>query len=348
MLYKSKNPHGGDIYCGGIRLDFSANTNPMGTPERVVEAAALSLKHADRYPDPYARELVDAIAEYHGLPKEYILAGAGAAELIYSYCLAGSFRTALTAAPTFQEYGLALESTGTEVSCFYLDEEADFRLDDGIVDMIRETRPDAVFICNPNNPSGKLADPGLLHDILHASDELGIRMFLDECFVELAEGESLIGELKNHRGLTILRAFTKNYGMAGLRLGYVLSSDSELLSAMSGKVQPWNLSTPAQAAGVQALKEKEFLKTSIELIKEEREYLAGGLRDLGLRVIGSDVNFLLFKGPEDLCEKLRERGILLRNCDNFKGLGPGWYRIAVKLRDENEVLLKEIGNALGD
>ncbi|MBQ6088658.1 MAG: aminotransferase class I/II-fold pyridoxal phosphate-dependent enzyme [Firmicutes bacterium] len=348
MLYKSKNPHGGDIYEGGVRLDYSANTNPMGTPEKVVEAAADSLKYADRYPDPYARELIRSIAAFHGLPEDYVLAGAGAAEMIYSYCQAGKFGKAMIVSPTFAEYELGLRAAGdTEIIYHIIPADDDFSFNSAITFGILKHQPDVVFICNPNNPSGKLADPALIKEIIGVSKKAGVKVFLDECFIDLAEGESMTWFLNEHPNLTILRAFTKTYGMAGLRLGYVLSSDGELLKEMSKCVQPWNISTPAQAAGVQALKEDDFLKESIALIKRERRYLTDGLRELGLRVIDSDVNFLLFKAPEDLGEKMKEEGILIRDCSNYTGLGSGWYRIAVRLHEENEELLRTMKEVLG-
>ena len=364
MLYKHKNPHGGDIYGeDDIRLDFSANTNPMGTPSEVIRQASLSLWHADRYPDPYARELTAAISAYHGVPEDYILIGAGAAEMIYSFAATSRFASALMAAPTFSEYEIALRRNGTRVLHWDMKEETDFTLTRDIFSAIEVNRPNAVFICNPNNPTGKLADSELMNEILDFTRERDIKLFVDECFVELAgarlgvSGEadesapagavSLVPELKDNPHLFILRAFTKNYGMAGLRLGYVLTSDSDLLYKMAKGVQPWNVSTPAQAAGVQALKETEFLKESVKLIRKEKAYLSEGLTKLGLKVINSDVNFLLFKGPEDLADRMREEGILIRNCDNYHGLGPGWFRVAVKLHDENEELLRTMARVLG-
>lgn len=347
MLYKTKNPHGGDIYEGGVRLDFSANTNPMGMPGSVKDAAVRSLDHADCYPDPYARELISAVSAYHGVPEDFVLAGAGAAELIYAYCLEGGFRKALMPAPTFSEYGLALDAAGCKIIRHYVKEEDGFALDRGIADSIKAENPDVVFICNPNNPTGKLADPGLIRDILETCEKSGSKLFLDECFIELAQGESMVNCLADHPGLTILRAFTKNYGMAGLRLGYVLSSDSEMLRGMSEKTQPWNISTPAQAAGVAALKEADFLKESVALINQERVRLFAALNDMGLKTVGSDVNYILFKGPVDLYEDMKAEGILIRNCDNYEGLGPGWYRIAVKLPNENTELLRTLGKVLG-
>ena len=115
---------------------------------------------------------------------------------------------------------------------------------------------------------------------------------------------------------------------------------------MSERVQPWNISTPAQAAGVAALKEKNFLPESIGLIERERSRLQEALKKLGLKVVDSDVNFILFKGPGDLYERMKEKGILIRNCDNYEGLGTGWFRIAVKLPDENTELLRTMKEVL--
>ena len=348
MLYKSKNPHGGDIYEGKVRLDFSANTNPMGTPAGVLKAATDSLAHADRYPDPYARELIKAIADHHDIPADYVLAGAGAAELIYSYCLAGRFSKAVIVSPTFAEYELGLKAAGdTEIIYDIYSENDDFTFTSAVTSCIRENKPDVIFMCNPNNPTGKLADPALVREIADVSKEAGTRVFLDECFIDLAEGESMTGCLNDHPNLTILRAFTKTYGMAGLRLGYVLSSDSGLLKKMSECVQPWNISTPAQASGVQAFKEEDFLEESIELIRKERDHLYRGLKELGMIAVESDVNFLLFKGPEDLGDRIKEKGILIRDCSNYTGLEKGWYRIAVRLHHENEELLRTMSEVLG-
>ena len=147
-------------------------------------------------------------------------------------------------------------------------------------------------------------------------------------------------------GLFLLRAFTKSYGMAGLRLGYCLSGDGGLLSAMSRRVQPWNVSLPAQRAGVAALKEEAFLERSRQLIRRERPLLAAELEKLGLRVCPSQANYLLVKSRRELFGPLLERGVLIRDCSNYEGLGRGWYRLAVKGREENRMLLDALGAIL--
>ena len=159
-------------------------------------------------------------------------------------------------------------------------------------------------------------------------------------------GKSFVPNLKEYPNVVILKAFTKSYGMAGLRLGYCLSADAALLSDMSRTVQPWNVSTVAQAAGVAALGETGFLEKTRAFVKSERSRLAGGLRSLGFTVFETDTIFLLIKGPAGLDEKLLAKGIKIRNCANFPGLTDGYYRIALKLPEENRRLLDSIRECL--
>ncbi len=348
MLYDAKNPHGGDTYGVGIRVDLSANVNPLGAPPAALRAAAESLRCMDRYPDPLCRDLVAAISAHDGVPAEYILCGNGAAELIYAWCAALRPRTALEAAPTFSEYSLALEQTGCSVERHLLRAEAGFLLDGGFCEAVRCLAPEAVFLCNPNNPTGRAVEPVLLREILSVCGEIGSRLFLDECFLDLCDRrDTLTDLLAGAPHLTLLRAFTKNFGMAGLRLGYCLTSDAALLRKMSRTVQPWNVSVPAQAAGISALGETAYLDRARALIRKERPYLAAALTELGLTVVPSESNFLLFSGPRELDAALRDRGIAVRSCENFRGLGPGWYRAAVRSRAESDAFLSALAEILG-
>jgi len=343
MLYQTNNPHGGDIYGEEILLDFSANTNPFGTPKGVLDAICGTLSDIHRYPDPYCRRLVQAIAEFEDVPKEYILCGNGAADLIYAYCETVRPSLAVELAPTFSEYALGLKRVGCQVERYYLKPEKDFTLEDGFLAFLAEKKPEAVFLCNPNNPTGKIVDTELMKQILVLCKQNGTCLFVDECFLDLSDsGESLKQYLANYRNLFILKAFTKSYGMAGIRLGYCMSSDSELLEKMSQSTQPWNVSSIAQAAGIAALQEQAFLQKTKDLIVVERQWLKERLEELGFRVFPSSANYLLFYGPADLHIKLKEKKISIRNCDNYYGLGPGWYRIAVRLHEENIRLIQAI------
>ena len=349
MLYQTENPHGGDLYGRTVSLDFSANTNPLGTPPAVRQAVIDAAELLNQYPDPYCRALVAALADFEQVPESWILCGCGAAELIFSFCAAVKPRRALELAPTFSEYATALEAMGAAVGRYPLEAVNDFSLTDDFLSFLGAGQWDALFLCNPNNPTGQTIPHPLLEEILDLCQKKRMRLFVDECFLDLTDGGrdlSLKPFLRDHPELFILKAFTKSYGMAGLRLGYCLSADSELLRAMGRTVQPWNVSLPAQAAGVAALGEREFLRRTRAVIHEERAWLQEHLAELGLRVFPSQANYLLVKGPAHLCEKLLERGILARSCANYHGLGPEYLRLAVKRHEENETLiaiLQDIG-----
>ena len=349
MLYQTENRHGGDIYDGGIALDFSANVSPLGTPRSVTDAIERALPELYRYPDPYCRTLVQTISEYEGVPKNFVLCGNGASELIYAYCGAVRPKRAMELAPTFSEYSLALRRTGCEVVRFALKQEENFDLRENFLPILAREKIDALFLCNPNNPPGRLIADDLLEEILRICREKNIALFVDECFLSLSDGGvDLTPSLSDFPQLFILKAFTKSFGMAGLRLGYGLSADEALLRKMSAAVPPWNVSALAQAAGVAALGDAEFLERNRAVIRAERPRLEERLRELGFWVCPSQANYILFRGEAGLADRLRERGAAIRDCANFEGLGPGWYRAAVRLREENDALLDAMRRARED
>ena len=342
MLYETGNPHGGDLYTRPVRLDFSANINPYGTPPEVKEALLRSAELLLHYPDPYCRELTAAIGDFEQVPRSHILCGNGAAELIFSYCMALKPRKAMVLSPCFSEYETALHTVGCQVDHYLLYRERNFDLTEDFLPLLRSWDGDVLMLCNPNNPTGRIIDPALLEQIALLCREKGIRLFVDECFLDLTEGGealSLKNRLEQWPHVLLLKAFTKSYGMAGLRLGYCLCADAELLRVMGRAVQPWNVSIPAQKAGVAALKQREFVRRAKECIAEQRQYLLEALEGLGLQPVDSRTNYILFYSVRELKQPLLEKGILIRDCSNYPGLTRGWYRIAVKLPEENRALI---------
>ena len=343
MLYQTTNPHGGDVYGSDIAIDFSASINPLGIPQGVISAMKEALAFADHYPDPYCREAVSAISEYEEIPAENILLGNGAAELIYAFCDVVKPRKALIPVPTFSEYETALRNTECRIIYHYLKHENDFALDQSFLSDVKTHKPDVIFLCDPNNPTGRLIDPDLMNETLSLCAILGIYLFVDECFIEMAgKSSGLNAFLGSHSGLFLLKALTKSYALAGIRVGYCLSSDHDLLYRMSRQVQPWNVSVIAQAAAAAAMKESDYLRNSAALISTEREFLSAELKKSGFYVCPSDANFILFLAPSELGDELRKKGIAIRSCENFSGLGRGWYRIAVRTHQENETLISTI------
>lgn len=180
--------------------------------------------------------------------------------------------------------------------------------------------------------------------ILQRCTACGALLVLDECFLDfLPDHAQLTAKpLLGSGDLLILKAFTKLYGMAGVRLGYALSADTALLDTMQHTGQPWAVSSLAQAAGLAALDETAYVEQVRALIAAQRPLLASGLRALGLRVLDGRANYLLFQGPETLGETLRQKGVVLRSCANYPGLDGSWYRTAVRTAAENERLLQAL------
>ncbi len=349
--------HGGDregyqTEYGKSPLDFSVNVSPLGLPEGVKLAVIEALDQADAYPDPLCRKLREGIGEKLGIQKDWILCGNGASDLIERCIRTLAPKKALITGPTFSEYRQALERVETKILEFPLREEEDFRVGERIVDAITEDL-DLLILCEPNNPTGLLTEERLLCRILESCREKNCFLLLDECFVDfLEEGreEGLLPYLKREKDadhILLLRAFTKFYGMAGIRLGYCISQKRELLQKMEEEGAAWPVSSLAQAAGLAALEEEAYGKRLKQLVGEERSFLMQGLKALDFRVIEGKANYLLFYTKDrHLREKLWQRGIMIRDCSNYSGLEKGWFRIGIRSRKENELLLKEMKEVL--
>lgn len=345
--------HGGDwagyrAEFGCDALDFSANVSPLGLPAGVAAAITNALPTADRYPDPLCRELRAALAGAEGVPADWILCGNGAADLIFRLALAVRPRRALLPAPTFAEYEAALQTVGCAVQRVFLREENEFAVTEEFIDAVTP-ETDIVFLCQPNNPTGQVTPPALVERLVRRCAECGAVLAVDECFLDfLPDRDAWTAKqlLRDAPHLIILKAFTKLYAMAGVRLGYALCGDAALLEKMRGAGQPWAVSSLAQAAGLAALQETAYAGAVRALIAEQRPRMAAGLRALGLRVMDGQANYLLFRATPDFGEKLRRRGAVVRSCANYPGLDAAWYRTAVRTAEENTRLLQIMGEIL--
>lgn len=345
--------HGGDwagyrAEFGCDALDFSANVSPLGLPAGVAAAITNALPTADRYPDPLCRELRAALAGAEGVPADWILCGNGAADLIFRLALAVRPRRALLPAPTFAEYEAALQTVGCAVQRVFLREENEFAVTEKFIDAVTP-ETDIVFLCQPNNPTGQVTSPALVERLVRRCAECGAVLVVDECFLDfLPDRDAWTAKqlLRDAPQLVILKAFTKLYAMAGVRLGYALCGDAALLEKMRGAGQPWAVSSLAQAAGLAALQETAYAGAVRALIAEQRPRMTAGLRALGLRVMDGQANYLLFRATPDFGEKLRRRGAVVRSCANYPGLDAAWYRTAVRTAEENTRLLQIMGEIL--
>lgn len=347
--------HGGDVYSARQKmkqepLDFSANINPMGMPPGAVRAAADALQQCTQYPDPLCRELRAALAAYEGIPAEQIVCGNGAADLIFRIVAATHPRRALLLAPTFAEYEQALRAMDCSIAYFPLQESEGFVLPEAFLQQLTP-EINLLFLCNPNNPTGRTVSPALLQEIWKRCEEAGILLVVDECFnefLEHPEQNTLKGVLKTGTNSVILKAFTKSFAMPGLRLGYGLCGNGDLAERIFSCGQPWGVSIPAQAAGVAALQEKGYLERMRRLVQTERRWLSENLVRLGLCVFPSEANYILFRTETEipLRERMEQRGVLIRACGNYRGLDNRYYRIAVRGHGENERLIAALKCAL--
>ena len=333
--------HGGDVYRNPIEYDFSVNVNPLGMPLASIQAAHEGIVLTGRYPDYRAEQLCRAIAKAKNMPADRIIPGNGAAELLYALgqTIPGK---ALTIAPTFTGYAEAVAAGGGEM-CYAGDEqELLAKLDDSIR---------LVFLCNPNNPTGTLFTREQILRVLAKAEALQAYVCVDECFLPFLEEEasySMLPYLAKHPRLLVLRAFTKIYCMAGLRLGYLACGDAELQAKIRAKIQPWNTSIPAQMAGIAALSDTEYLAKTRENLQEERAYLVPRLRELVAEVYDGYGNFLLFRDETDLKEQMLDVGVLIRACDDFAGLDDTYFRIGIRSHSENQEFIRRLARVKGD
>ena len=351
-----KNVHGGNIYdYNQIDYDFSANVNPLGMPESVVEIIKNRAAQACIYPDIQGRALKKQIALHDGVSPQHIVLGNGVGELIYGLCNGLRPERCLVLAPTFSEYESGIRSVGCKLSRLNLSEDDEFHLTrndmSDLFSWIRQIKGKGIiFLCNPNNPTGVAVEKQHLLRIADVCEQAGVYLCVDESFLPFLKDEtsySLVKEVFAYKHLIVLRGFTKFYGMAGLRLGYALTSSEDVLQGYLRVLPPWNTSSIAQWAGSQALTCREYEECTRNLIEQERSFLMEELRKgLVEKVFDSRTNYILFKAEEHLKEKLLMDKILIRDCSNYANLSQGYYRIGVRTHEENQVLITALKKRL--
>ena len=337
--------HGGNDLALDVELDLSANLNPLGMPENVREAVIASAGECENYPDPFCRELRRRLAEHTGVSAENIVCGNGADDLIYRIAGGLKLRRVLICAPAFGEYRKAFEENGCHVSEYILDEKKDFALGEEIFPEI--SKADMIIAAAPNNPSGQVIDPSMVRKIAESCMKNGTFFLCDESFMGFVrEGNELTALNVLNDKVIVLRSFTKLFAMAGLRLGYAVFGSREAAEKTACAGQYWSVSAPAQAAGIAALGENGYTERSIISICKERSFLSEELTAMGLKVYPSYANFILFRAPETLGELLLKEKILIRCCGDYSGLDGGFFRVAVRSREENQRFAAEVRRVL--
>ncbi len=336
--------HGGDIYSKKVRLDFSANINPLGMPQGAKRSIRNAAALCCTYPDPYCRELTETISEKESISREKILCGNGADDLIFRTVYGAKPKKAMLVTPCFGEYERALSAADCEIVYYGLSQDNDFALCEDILAAL-DGGYDMIFLCTPNNPTGRRIDTALLYKITDRCVKLGIIPVIDVSFDDFADFPLNRAELAQ-KGAAVIRSLTKIYALAGIRLGYMLCSDETLLEKIRLSGQSWSVNTPAQAAGIAAMNDPDFIARTVEYVSRERRFLTERLSEAGIRVFPSDANFLLLFSGSDLCAVAEKEGIALRPCDNFRGLGKGYFRAAVRTHEENTELVGALKRGL--
>jgi len=344
--------HGGNIFDiarqlgsepSGI-IDFSASINPLGLSLMVKKSIICALDSLVHYPDNSHSELKQALATHHGLSPANIVVANGSTEIIYHLPAMLPGKRALIISPSFNEYVRSLVQQHWEARHFVLKPESNFSIDLEALEHALAEGYDALYLCNPGNPNGTLYTLRIIEQIYSLCIASGTFLVLDEAFMDFCEDSSAKRDIVKGDNGIVLRSMTKFFGIPGLRLGYALSSTTmaERLDAMGG---PWSVNTLALAAGVAALQDKEHNRQTIEYIRQERRNFFGRLSELKqLKVYPSSANFLLLEiidgmSAMELRDRLMHQRLLIRDCTNFMGLSPRFFRVAVRTAEENERLL---------
>ncbi|MDC9594848.1 threonine-phosphate decarboxylase CobD [Xenorhabdus sp. IM139775] len=353
--------HGGDIIGIALQqglpanglIDFSANINPLGAPERVKTLIKNSLADIEKYPDVEYRHLHQAIANAHQCDSTAVIAGNGATELIYALIRYLNPKRALLLTPGFAEYRRALQQTGTEIIDYPLTEENGFQPDLRLLDALSTVQPDCVFIATPNNPTGLMPDNRFMQSLVAYCERQGISLIVDESFIDfLPDNRGVLPQCAATKHLYVLRSMTKFFAIPGLRLGYLVSGNIAGIAEMKYRREPWSINAFAARVGEILFDEHDYIAATHQWLQSQQQYLWTQLSAFpALTVWPPSANFLFFrchKPNVDLWQALLKQRLLIRHCKNYAGLDPRYYRIAVRSEWENQRLIAAMQQVLTD
>lgn len=330
-------------------IDFSSNINPNVLPnlERYI---LKGLEECRNYPDINYTNLRKNISKYIDINPDFIIPGNGATEVIYLLMKSIKKRLAIIN-PTFSEYRRSAKLNNLDI--IDLELESNFRLN---IDIIKENieRFDSLFICNPNNPSGNVQDLKELINLLGKHNKV---LIIDETFMEFVEDESkysLVKYIESNKNIFIIKAVTKFFGMPGLRLGYGLTSNAEIMNKIYEYKEPWTINSFADILSNFIFEDREYIKDSKEYYIKERSYMLQELRNIrNIKVYDTDANFILIRTYKKTAKELKKDlfkqvNILVRDASNFIGLDDSFIRVAIKSHKDNKILIENMKNLLGD
>lgn len=322
-----------------IKLD--ANENPFDFPPEVKQFIRehLQPEHFNRYPDPTARELRGGLSQFTGVPADGIMVGNGSDELILNLMLTfGTGKEVLIVSPTFSMYRIHAQIAGARWR--EVPRGKNFELNTAsLIESSAGQDVSMIFVCSPNNPTGNAVPPDHIEELLANTSALVV---VDEAYIEFG-GESCTRLLSFYPNLILLRTFSKAFGLAGLRVGYLLARPEVVAELMRVK-QPYNLNAFSQITARAALQYRDSFLRQVELIKRNRDVLIRGMESIsGVRVFPTATNFILFHTPLDgarVFTGLLENGVLIRNVS-----GPALencLRVSVGTEKENSTFLEKL------
>ncbi|HCB92468.1 MAG TPA: threonine-phosphate decarboxylase [Selenomonas sp.] len=350
--------HGGNIYKEpsplGEWLDFSANINPLGLPDSARRAIIEQLDKIEHYPEPDAPKLKNALGKHYDLPVEQIILGNGASELFYLFFYTVRPKKVLIPVPSFGEYERAAIASGAEPFFLQLRQDMDFSID---LEELKSQLPgaDCLILGNPNNPTGNLISLKQMKEIADICNDLRCWLLVDESFLDFrrdCESLTVRHMVQEYERLFVIQSMTKFYSIPGLRLGFGVAPPGLRESMEKGK-DVWNVNLLAQEAGLAALADDDYAMRSRGLLEKEQSFMMDGLRRFkAIHPLIPTVNFMLLKCETSalanrILNGMKSRGILLRGCDNYRGLESGEYlRMAIRSRQENIKLLNALSEIL--
>lgn len=353
--------HGGNVYKAAKELnmshedilDFSANINPLGFPASVKKIILNHIKDIVNYPDVEQEQLKKTAAKYYGTNTDNLMPGNGSVELIHIVLEALRPSKTIIPSPTFSEYALSCQNRNIDTVYINLRTNG-FKFDLQIINNLIDTiTPNSMLIlCNPNNPTGILIKRHDLSVLLEILQNKNSYLLIDEAFMDFVDvNESMVEFIEHYNNLIILKSVTKFFALPGLRLGFVLACP-ELIKKFHTLKDPWNINTFAGFVGAKVLKDQQYIDKTRIYISQEKLRFWENLKSIPvLEPLFPEANFVFVKMTTDikvstLAQSLKKKGILIRDCSNYLFLDSSFFRVAVKRKEDNDVLISALKEVL--
>lgn len=350
------NSHGANIFeiakNEGIEIkdirDFSSNINPLGPSKKALDELKNNLNLLSSYPDVDYVDLKKSISAYADCKSENIVLGLGSTEILKDAINFFAPKISMILSPCYSEYERELKKISSKIIEYNLEEKNNFKINlDEIIKIINEKKVEFLIFANPNNPIGTILKSQEIEKILNETET---KILVDETYIEFTNRDvySSTSLTKFYKNLIVVRGTSKFFALPGIRLGYGISSNEELLKYFKEKEILWQINSVAEICGKVIFSDEKYIDEVYEFIKSRRDYFYKEIsRIKNLKTFESYGNFILVKilkgiDAGKLRQKLMEKGLVIRNCENFKNLDNSYFRFCILDDDANEKLLKNL------